>query len=396
MNLATKESDSLREPNQIKKIEKNTWLRFLRVFTLSIGTTAVLMLSVAGTLGLRQGKEQPQAMEASVFNGEKTFDASLPVTTGEVSAPQAVIPLGSVFGIKLFTDGLIVASLSDVYAQQGPSCPAAQAGLQPGDYVLEANGTVVKNNASLAKIIAASEGKEVMLKVKRNNTVFEAGVTPVYADGSFKTGMWVRDSAAGIGTLTFYNPETGVFAGLGHGICDMDTSGVMTLRSGEPAPITLCGIQKGEPNEPGQLRGYFTSDESLGTLYENNETGVYGKLSNPPTGPLLPVMDKEEVQPGEVEILASIDGEGPRYYKGQIEKIIGKDRNTKNFVVSITDPLLLERTGGIVQGMSGCPIIQNGELVGAITHVYTETPTTGYGIFAQVMLEESGTFGVSE
>ena len=140
------------------------------------------------------------------------------------------------------------------------------------------------DNAALASYIGSSQGQPITLQVRRNNETFQVQVTPVYGEGSFKTGMWVRDSAAGIGTLTFYDPESGLFAGLGHGICDMDTNGVMALKSGEPAPITLSGIVKGEANSPGQLRGYFSSDESLGTLLANRETGVFGTLNQAPAG----------------------------------------------------------------------------------------------------------------
>ena len=200
-------------------------------------------------------------------------------------------------------------------------------------------------------------------------------------------GVWLRDSMAGIGTLTFYDPATGVFAGLGHGICDMDTNGVMALRSGEPAPITLSGIVKGQADSPGQLRGYFSSEESLGTLLANRETGVYGTLHQAPAGEMVETLTREEVATGPVQLLVSLDETGPQLYEAEIQEIINRDKTTKNLVVQVTDPRLLERTGGIVQGMSGAPILQNGKLAGAITHVFTEDPTLGYGIFISNMLE---------
>lgn len=330
----------------------------------------------------------PQALEASVFNSGKKTSAAAISTKGEDDT-FSVIPLGSTFGIKLFTDGVIVASLSEVYTANGLSCPAASAGIRPGDYVLEANGQALKNNDSLAKIVGASQGETVLLKLRREDRVFEAILSPVYSQGSFKLGMWVRDSAAGIGTLTFYDPSTGVFAGLGHGICDMDTAKVMTLKSGEPAEITLCGIHKGAEEEPGKLRGYFSGDQAMGSLLQNNETGVYGTLESPPTGKALEVAKKEDVKTGPVQILATIDENGPKLYEARIEKISSLEQATKNLIVTITDPLLLERTGGIVQGMSGCPILQDGKLAGAITHVFTDDPTTGYGIFAQTMCAQA-------
>lgn len=343
---------------------------------------------------LSPGTGEPDVLEASVFNDGKA-SISEAAAAPQAAVPQSVIPLGSTFGIKLFTDGLIVASLSDIYTDDGISCPAADAGLKPGDYLLKAGGVPIQNNAALAKVISASEGQPVQLTVKRGDEVFEAAVTPVYGEGSFKTGMWVRDSAAGIGTFTFYDPVNGVFAGLGHGICDMDTNGVMSLKSGEPSPITLCGIVKGAENAPGRLKGYFSSDTSLGRLFCNNETGVYGSLDTPPQGESIAVLTRDEVKTGPIQILASVDENGPKLYEATILKVLGKEQKTKNFVVKVTDATLLDTTGGIVQGMSGCPILQDGKLAGAITHVYTEDPTTGYGIFAETMCEESVAFSMS-
>lgn len=362
-----------------------TFCRAVRFFSLSVGITAVCML---GTLGLI-GPGAAQALEASAFNGEQSYDKpAAPAAAAADSGELSVIPLGSAFGIKLFTDGVIVASLSDIYTENGVCCPAAEAGLLPGDYLVEADGMEIQSNAALAKYIGVSGGKPIRFLVKRGEEQFEATVNPVYGEGAFKTGIWVRDSAAGVGTLTFYDPQSGMFAGLGHGICDMDAGGVMALKSGEPAPITLCGVTKGQPQSPGQLRGYFSSDESLGRLLANNETGVYGTLDTPPAGTALAVLPREEVQEGAVKLLLSIDENGPRLYEAKIEGIASRDQPTKNLVLRVTDPRLLEATGGIVQGMSGAPILQNGKLAGAVTHVFTEDPAMGYGIFAQTMVEQ--------
>lgn len=360
--------------------------RALRFFSLSVGLTAVCML---GTLGL-MGPGAASALEASAFNGGRSYKpAAAAAVQAPGQAPMAVVPLGTAFGIKLFTDGVIIASLSDIYTAQGICCPAAEAGLRPGDYLLQADGMEIQSNAALARYIGVSGGAPIHFLVKRGEEEFETDVTPVYGEGAFKTGIWVRDSAAGVGTLTFYDPATGVFAGLGHGICDMDAGGVMALKSGEPAPITLCGVTKGLPGSPGQLRGYFSSDEPLGALLANNETGVYGTLDKAPEGAAYTVLPREEVKEGPVKIMASVDEFGPRLYDGKIEQISSTDQPTKNLVVRVTDPRLLETTGGIVQGMSGGVILQNGKVAGAVTHVFTEDPTMGYGIFAQTMLEQA-------
>ncbi len=369
-----------------KQWNKGAAAKAVKLFALSVGATALCML---GCLGFLSGGKEPSALEASIFNGGKEFshqeDSAAAAAAQDTS--RQVIPLGSAFGIKLFTDGVIVASLSDIYTEEGVCCPAAEAGILPGDYLLQADGQDIPDNGALARYIGSSQGEAISFQVRREDQVFSVEVTPVYGEGSFKTGMWVRDSAAGIGTLTFYDPVTGVFAGLGHGICDMDTNGVMALKSGEPAPITLSGIVKGQADSPGQLRGYFSSEESLGTLLANRETGVYGTLHQAPAGEAVETLTREEVATGPVQLLVSLDETGPQLYEAEIQEIINRDKTTKNLVVQVTDPRLLERTGGIVQGMSGAPILQNGKLAGAITHVFTEDPTLGYGIFISNMLE---------
>lgn len=369
-----------------KQWNKGAAAKAVKLFALSVGATALCML---GCLGFLSGGKEPSALEASIFNGGKEFshqEGSAAAAAAQ-DASRQVIPLGSAFGIKLFTDGVIVASLSDIYTEEGVCCPAAEAGILPGDYLLQADGQDIPDNGALARYIGSSQGEAISFQVRREDQVFSVEVTPVYGEGSFKTGMWVRDSAAGIGTLTFYDPATGVFAGLGHGICDMDTNGVMALKSGEPAPITLSGIVKGQADSPGQLRGYFSSEESLGTLLANRETGVYGTLHQAPAGEAVETLTREEVATGPVQLLVSLDETGPQLYEAEIQEIINRDKTTKNLVVQVTDPRLLERTGGIVQGMSGAPILQNGKLAGAITHVFTEDPTLGYGIFISNMLE---------
>ncbi len=360
----------------------------LRTFAGSVGLTALCMLATLGLLGLDQGEpEMPQAAPAA---------APVPPVRREAPGDQYVVPLGHAFGIKLFTDGVIVASLSDIYTASGVCCPAAEAGLKPGDYLLEANGMEIQSNQALAGYIGKSQGEPVVFRVRRGDEDFEACVTPVFGEGSFKTGMWVRDSAAGVGTLSFYDPKTGGFGGLGHGICDADAGSVMSLKSGEPAAITLCGIIRGLPDRPGQLRGYFASDEALGSLWDNNETGVYGTLNQPPQGEPVLVMEKEAVRSGPIKILASIDSSGPKLYDGEIRRVNGGDQPTKNLVLKVTDPRLLEMTGGIVQGMSGAPILQDGKLCGAVTHVFTDDPTMGYGIFAETMVEQGRAIAQTE
>ena len=357
-----------------------------KLLGLGLGAAALWALSALGPF-----QPTSPALEASVFNGGGSFPQESGADTSQtLTAEEArVVPLGTAFGIKLFTDGVIVVSLSQISTGEGPRCPAEEAGLRPGDYLLEADGMAIQNNTALAAYIGRSQGQPIRFTVRRGDQVSEAQVTPVYGDGAFQAGMWVRDSAAGIGTLTFYDRESQVFAGLGHGICDRDTSAVMALKSGEPAPITLCGIEKSQPGQPGQLQGYFSSEDALGELLGNNDTGVYGTLDQAPQGEEVSLLPREQVAPGPCEILVSLDDAGPQWYQGEITQILTTGERTKNFLVTVTDERLLAKTGGIVQGMSGCPILQQGKLAGAVTHDSEIARTTGYGIFAQTMWEEA-------
>lgn len=379
--------------NQNKKQLSERFCRSIRYFAVSVGAAAVCMLAVMGLLE-PLGAWSKGSVEASAFNAGPSVSSSVQAAAGDAAPLPKVIPLGSAFGIKMFTDGVIVASLSDIYTEEGSVCPAKDSGIQPGDYVVAANGQMLLHNSDLARVIGGSAGEPVELTVRREEETFSVSVTPVFSDGTFKTGMWIRDSAAGIGTLTFCDPETGAFAGLGHGICDMDTNGVIALKSGEPAPITLCGIVRGEKNNPGQLRGYFSSDAGMGALTANNETGVYGTLTEIPEGKAIEVLPKEQVTEGMVQLLVTLDETGPQLYDAEIERVSHDNARTRNLILRVTDERLLERTGGIVQGMSGCPILQNGKLAGAVTHVFTEDPTRGYGIFAQTMAAEISSSGM--
>ena len=315
----------------------------------------------------------------------------LPVRTirAVVTERPTVTVCGTPFGVKMFSEGALVVGFSDVNTAAGPENPAKVAGLRLGDRVIRIGSTATEDNDAVKQALEAAQGSAVEVVYVRSGEQRQTSLTSVWdaSSAQWRAGMWVRDSSAGVGTMTFVDRQLGVFAGLGHGICDMDTNGVMALKSGEPAPITLSGIVKGQADSPGQLRGYFSSEESLGTLLANRETGVYGTLHQAPAREAVETLTREEVATGPVQLLVSLDETGPQLYEAEIQEIINRDKTTKNLVVQVTDPRLLERTGGIVQGMSGAPILQNGKLAGAITHVFTEDPTLGYGIFISNMLE---------
>ncbi|WP_101697048.1 SpoIVB peptidase [Clostridium minihomine] len=322
------------------------------------------------------------------------FDV-IPIKTVNVKVVEEklLVPCGTPFGIKMFTNGVVVVGVADIESDGKMINPAAVAGVKVGDIITAVNGQSVTQNNQVAKLIEASKGTAVQLSIKRNEDNLTAFLTPILSDtdGSYKGGLWVRDSTAGIGTVTFYDPNTGSFGGLGHGICDVDTNELMPLRSGDVVSVTISGIVKGQKGRAGELRGYFNNDFPVGQLQKNSESGVYGMLNSSPVSmEAIPVASKQDVKMGAATIFTTVDGTAPQNYSIEIESINYQDNaKTKNLTVKVTDPRLLSKTGGIVQGMSGSPIVQDGKLVGAVTHVFVNDPTRGYGILAENMVEIS-------
>ena len=324
------------------------------------------------------------------------------------SLPGEVYVGGMPFGVKFYTQGILVVGFCDVdVTSSGGGCrnvnPARDAGLKMRDIIVGINGEAPLCAASLTKAVEESGGKPVTLTVKRclspaarrhegntpKTTELTVTVTPVKStsENRYKTGLWVRDSGAGIGTVTFILPDTGVFGGLGHGICDGDTGELIPLQRGQVTDVTVSGIEKGEAGDPGAIKGYFVPGKT-GSLLKNTECGVYGVFATRPAAAVqkLPVAKRSELREGEATILCTLDNGKLGEYKARITSIDRSATGSKCFTISVTDPALIEKTGGIVQGMSGSPIIQNGKLVGAVTHVLISDPTAGYGIFIENML----------
>lgn len=301
------------------------------------------------------------------------------------------VPLGSAFGIKMYTDGVVVVRVDVVPQENGSLCPAQKAGIRTGDRILAVNGKAVHSNTDLAQFFIQSGGEAMRLRVRRESLTFDTVLTPVQSlsDGKYHAGIWVRDSSAGIGTLTFYVPQYGLFSGLGHAVCDVDTGQIVPLSNGEAVSAIIKGSYKGRTGAPGELCGVFGSTV-VGTLIRNTESGVYGRSPQMQSVyEKMPVALYYEVQQGEAQILTQVDDTGPKAYTVQITKLFSNpDAHQKNLIVKVTDPELIEKTGGIVQGMSGSPIIQNGMIVGAVTHVFINDPQQGFGVYAQTMVEE--------
>ena len=241
--------------------------------------------------------------------------------------------------------------------------------------------------------LARSDGETMSIRALRGDTPVELTAKAVQCgvDGSYKLGAWIRDSMAGIGTVTFYCPDTGAFGALGHGINDVDTALLMPLDSGSILPATVAGVEKGKAGDPGQLQGVFDTDSTLGLLSANTDGGVFGVMADSGwvEGTPVEAAARDEVQPGEATILSNISGQRVEEYAIRIEKVFPqREDDCRDYLLKVTDPRLLEATGGIVQGMSGSPILQNGKIVGAVTHVLVDDPTSGYGIWVGRMLRQ--------
>lgn len=305
-----------------------------------------------------------------------------------VTKRRFVAPGGETFGIKLYTKGVIVVSIDSVTTSDGTADPAVTSGLRCGDIITHINDTPASSSQQMTVAVEKSDGSALHLKVDRNGEIIDVYLKPVMSvNGKYKAGLWVRDSSAGIGTTTFYDDLSGMFAGLGHGVCDVDTGKIMPLSNGEAVRARVNGFYKSSAGNPGELCGVF-SDIALGSLRVNHEMGVYGELLRPSGAKVMPVALETEVKLGKAQMITTIDDSGPQYYDIEITKIYpSSDLSARNMIIKVTDPVLLEKTGGIVQGMSGSPIVQNSMLVGAVTHVFVNSPDQGYAIFAERMLE---------
>ena len=317
----------------------------------------------------------------------------IPVKTTSIiqSKPKKVSVSGESFGIKLYTDGVIIVGIRDVETDKGKCNPAKEAGLEKGDIIIEINGKKVYSADSVTDILNDNNGKDYKITVKRNGNYKEFLLKPAYSSsqGCYKVGLWVRDSTAGVGTITYYDKSNNTVSALGHPITDVDTNEIMPILDGEAVRATVTKIYKSKAGEAGSLCCEFTND-IIGTLKKNCQSGIYGKYTCTLKNTYeYEVASPNEIVRGPVQILCTIDSGKAKFYNAQISRISYREnKKGKNMVVKITDERLLEKTGGIVQGMGGSPIIQNGKLVGALTHVIVDSPEKGYAIFAQDMVDE--------
>ena len=345
--------------------------------------------------------ENSDAITVSTVNNSKTIaEVSLlgifPVS--EIDATESlrkyVYAGGSLVGIRLYTEGILVVGIDEVMTENGIVSPAEDCGILQGDIITEVNDETVTSVAEFSSRVVASDGENIRVTVERDNETFCYSLKPAYShsEKKYRCGLWLRDSTAGIGTLTFADPQTKTLATLGHAICDSETHAVLPVGEGDILGASFGGCIPGQKGNTGQIKGSFTSD-ILGTLTDNNEFGVYGTYSDISfeTGELYPVASQTEIETGAAQIISTVSSEGAQLYDIEIEKIAySKEKMSRSMVIKVTDDELLNTTGGIIQGMSGSPIIQNGMIVGAVTHVFLNDPTRGYGVFIENMLDSAG------
>jgi len=328
-------------------------------------------------------------LAAGLLSGMPVGAAEVPAMTG---GTRQVVPVGRAVGIKLFSDGVMVVGFSQVPAAGGSVIPAKSCGLREGDIITHINAAEVDTIEEVQEQLAAIGGEEMSIRALRDGKQLQVTAQAVQCstDGTYKLGAWLRDSMAGIGTVTYYDPDTGAFGALGHGVNDVDTGQLMPMETGGVLSATVTDVKKGKRGEPGELHGAFDQTHDVGELTANTAQGIFGTLSEAALAgdqPAVEVAARSQVETGPAAILSNIAGDEVREYQIEITKLFSRESEGRDMTIKVTDPDLLEATGGIVQGMSGSPILQNGRLVGAVTHVLVGDPTQGYGILAERMVE---------
>lgn len=294
-----------------------------------------------------------------------------------------VVPLGSTIGLKLHTDGVLVVGMSEVKnINNEKNKPYEKSKIKEGDMIVEVNGVAITNTNDLIQTVNESKGNKLSIKYKRDNQTYEDEMMPSQTSATeYKLGLWVRDTAAGIGTISFYEPETKNFAALGHGILDIDTRELISISNGEITTANIVSIAKGEKGLPGEIRGSLIGQNTIGNISKNTELGIYGKINNigifnVSNNDAVEVALRDEIKEGKATVVCTLENNNKKEYEVEIQKIyINNNSDNKSMLVKITDEDLLNKTGGIIQGMSGSPILQNGKLVGALTHVLVSDPT---------------------
>ena len=305
------------------------------------------------------------------------------LTVSAAAMAQELIPGGKALGIKLTTDGVMVAEVTGVETDNGTLSPAEDAGIQKGDIITRIGAQKISTADDFISAAGALNGEKISVTVERSGKAHQFNVQPVMSlDGTWKLGLMLRDGISGVGTLTFYDPETGIYGALGHSISDSDTGSTLPLGNGSIYDAEVTGIVPGEVGTPGALDGSTDEAALLGDIQINCGCGIFGaaEFDGKP-------IETGEIKTGKATIYCTLSGDTVSEYQIEVRRVYENDE-MRTVLLTVTDPALIEQTGGIVQGMSGSPIIQEGKLVGAVTHVFVNDPTSGYGISIQDMLEQ--------
>lgn len=296
------------------------------------------------------------------------------ITAG--AAPETLVIGGNVIGLKIKSDGVTIVEFTENAPQQ--------AGLKRGDILQKINDVAIKTVQDISEQVQKSDGKPLKLTILRGDATRTVTLAATQTADGEKLGILVRDELIGVGTVTYYNPQDGSFGALGHGISDGTT--LLPMRNGDVLPSQVAGVTKGRCGDPGCLQGALCGREVSGKILKNTQQGIFGTMEQP-NGTALAVASASEIRTGKAQIVSNVHGREVCYYDVQILALYPNEKNDRNLLLKVTDPTLLAQTGGIVQGMSGSPIIQDGKLIGAVTHVLIDDPTTGYGIFIENMLD---------
>ena len=390
---------------KITKISLSLLSTAILIFSLISGSKICFSYELYGSDGkiylselFTAGQSKEKISSAMRISGNKLLSAA---TKSEINfnsdnnvvnknTRKYLIPGGNLIGIRLKTDGVLIVGTESFESVNGTVSPADNAGIMVGDTLKTVEDIKITNNEQLSRIISSSDGNDLDIEIIREGKNIAVTLTPEISavTGQYKCGLWIRDAMGGIGTLTYCDIEEGCFGSLGHGIYDTDTGNIIPTEKGEICDATLSGVTKGTKGTAGELKGTICG-EAYGNIISNNENGIYGNIEYfSEELEVYPVAFIDEVTEGYAEIISTVRNNTKEYFDIEIEKI-NKSAENKNYIIRVTDEELLEITGGIVQGMSGSPIIQNGRIIGAVTHVFVNEPTKGYGIFIDNMLNAS-------
>ena len=310
-----------------------------------------------------------------------------------------VVPIGKIIGLKLYTNGVLIVGMSEIENMENKLVsPFEGCNIQEGDTIVKVNETEIETIDNLKNVVNNSNGENVLLTLVRDGTIVTSNITPAQTESDeYKLGLWVKDAATGVGTITYYEKNTGNFAALGHGIVDSDTDKLIDIDSGEVVTSDVMAITKADINSPGEIRGTIINQKTIGEVQKNTKFGIYGILDNLAslnidTTKAMPVALRSEIKVGDAKLLCSLDGKNNQEYHIKIEKIYENNSyDNKSMLIRVTDKELIEKTGGIIRGLSGSPILQNGKFVGAVTNVLVSNPEIGYAIFGDMMIKEMRT-----